>query len=98
MCDEFELLVAVSNVSALFMGGEGASNSVCMSLCTPASLLYLSLQLMWLARAVGVLTQYLLSLAGVLFNSRGVDVYNSTCIEPIVVQHVVLRGECSGCK
>jgi hypothetical protein len=45
----------------------------------------------------GVLTQYLLGLAGVLFDSGGVDVCDSACIEPIV-QRVVLGGECSGCR
>jgi len=49
VCDEFELLVGpggVSNATALSVGGERASNLVCVSLCTPASL-----QLMGPARA-----------------------------------------------
>ena len=40
----------------------------------------------------GVLTLYLLSLAGVLFDSRGIGMCESVCTEPIVVQHVMLRG------
>jgi hypothetical protein len=44
----------------------------------------------------GVLTVYVLNLAGMLFDSRGVGVCNSVYIKPIVVQRVMLGGECSG--
>ena len=46
----------------------------------------------------GVLTLYVLGLAGMPFDSRGVGVCNSACIEPVVVQCVVLGVECSGCR
>ena len=45
-----------------------------------------------------VLTQYHLSLAGMLFDSGGVNMCDSTCIKPIVVQRVMFGGECSDCR
>ena len=52
----------------------------------------------WGCESGGVPTKYLLSLAGMPFNSGGVSVCNSACIEPAVVQRVACGGESSDCR
>ena len=47
----------------------------------------------WGCESGGVLSQYLLSLAGVPFNSGGISVCDSACIEPAVVNVLHVEGK-----